>query len=72
MKMGTVLGGRLLILIPIAFCLFLLIDSPDKTVRLLAVVALIPLEQAREWLLVSGIDSTKGGKLAKDNKRWGG
>lgn len=68
MKIGIALGGRLLILIPIAFCLFLLIDSPDRMVRLLAVVALIPLEQVREWLLVSGMDGARGGKLAKDNK----
>jgi hypothetical protein len=37
-------------------------------VRLLAVVALIPLEQAREWMLLSGIDGARDGKLAKDNK----
>ena len=56
------LGGRLLLLLPIAFCIYLLLVSQDQTVRLLAIVALIILEQIREWLLVSGIKGMQKGK----------
>ena len=65
MKTGFALGGRLVLLLPMAFCIFLLLDSQDKTVRLLAIIALVVLEQAREWMLVKNIselrDSNKKG-----------
>ena len=68
MKLGTALNGRLLILIPMAFCIFVLLDNQDKTVRLLALLVLIVLAQFREWMLLSGIGDAKRVKLAKDNK----
>ena len=52
LEASKVIGGRLLLLLPIAFCIFLLLDSQDRWVRMLAIVALIVLEQAREWLLL--------------------
>jgi len=65
LKTGFALGGRLVLLLPMAFCIFLLLDSQDKTVRLLAIIALVVLEQAREWMLVKNIselrDSNKKG-----------
>lgn len=64
MKVPQALGGRLVLLLPMAFCIFLLLASEDRMVRLLAVIALIILEQVREWLLVQSI-----GSLRKDNKR---
>ncbi len=71
MKIGTALSGRLLALIPMAFCIFVLLDNQDKNVRLLALLMLIVLEQIREWMLLSGIGEAKAAKLAKDNKHWG-
>ena len=56
------MGGRLAILLPMAFCIFLLLDSQDKAMRLAALVALAILEQIREWLLVSGIKGISKGK----------
>ncbi|MEM2137931.1 MAG: hypothetical protein QW568_02490 [Candidatus Anstonellaceae archaeon] len=56
-------GIRFLLLIPIAFCLFLLLDSQDRMVRLGAVVLLVILAQAREWLMAQSMRSlAKGGK----------
>jgi hypothetical protein len=49
-----------------AFCIFLLLDSQDKGVRLFALIALIILEQTREWLLISSLKSLGKGK---DNKK---
>lgn len=66
MELSKALGGRLVILLPMAFCIFLLLDSQDKGVRLFALIALIILEQIREWLLISSIKSL--GK-EKDNKK---
>ena len=66
MEIAKALGGRLIILLPMAFCIFLLLDSQDKTVRLLALIALIVLEQIREWLLISSLKSL--GK-EKNNKK---
>ena len=63
MDFPKALGGRLLLLIPIAFCIFLLLASDDRMIRLLAVIALIILEQLREWLLFSSFKP-----LGKDNK----
>ncbi len=56
------MGGRLLILLPMAFCIFLLLDSQDRVVRLAALVVLAILEQIREWLLVKGIRGISKGK----------
>jgi len=56
------MGGRLLILLPMAFCIFLLLDSQDRMVRLAALVVLTVLEQIREWLLVRGIKGISKGK----------
>jgi hypothetical protein len=63
LKASTALGGRLLILLPIAFCIFLLLDSQDRAIRLLAVIGLIILAQTREWLLLSTVRPS-----GKDNK----
>jgi len=71
MNLTTAFGGRLLILLPMAFCIFLLLASEDRLVRLMAIVVLIILEQVREWLLVNGIrsiPSTSAKPAAKDNK----
>jgi hypothetical protein len=46
-----------------AFCIFLLLESQDRAIRLLAIIGLIILEQAREWLLLSTIRPPN-----KDNK----
>ena len=66
MEIAKALGGRLILLLPMAFCIFLLLDSQDKGVRLLALIALIILEQIREWLLISSVKPL--GK-EKDNKK---
>lgn len=66
MDLPKALGGRLILLLPMAFCIFLLLDSQDKGVRLLALIALIILEQIREWLLLS---SVKPAGKEKDNKK---
>lgn len=58
MELDKAFLARLMLLLPIAYCLFLLIESPDKTVRLGAIIALIIFEQAREWLLLSTIRPT--------------
>lgn len=68
MKLGTALSGRLLVLIPMAFCIFVLLDNQDKAARLLALLVLIVLEQFREWMLLSGVGDVRAAKLAKDNK----
>ena len=62
MKLTSAMGGRLVILLPMAFCIFLLLDSQDKGVRLIALIALAILEQIREWLLVSAIKGFSKGK----------
>ena len=66
LKMGFALTGRLLILLPMAFCIFLILDSQDRMIRLFSVIALAVLEQVREWMLVSSVKA-----LAKGNKAWG-
>lgn len=62
MDVPKALAGRLVLLLPMAFCIFLLLDSQDKFVRLAAIVVLAVLEQLREWLLISGIRGTAKGK----------
>lgn len=56
-------AARFLLLIPIAFCLFVILDSQDKNIRLAAVIGLAIIAQVREWLLVSSMRA-----LAKGNK----
>ena len=68
LDIGYSLGGRLILLLPLAFCIFLLIDSQDRLVRLGAIVALILLEQMREWLLISGIRDA-GSRKAEGGRR---
>lgn len=54
---------RYIVLIPMAFCIFLILDSQDRMVRLGAILVLIILEQIREWMLVNSVKSlSKGGK----------
>ena len=62
MDLARSLGGRMVLLLPMAFCIFLLLDSQDKVVRLFALIALAIIEQIREWLLVSGIKGFSKGK----------
>ena len=62
MKLPSVMLARLAILLPMAFCIFLLLDSQDRMVRLVALVALAVLEQIREWMLVSAIKGFSKGK----------
>ena len=54
---------RYIILAPIAYCIYLLLASNDMNVRLAAIIALIVLEQIRDWTLLA---TARG--LAKDNK----
>ncbi len=54
---------RFLILAPIAFCIFLILASEDRVVRLAAVVGLVILAQIREFALVSSMK-----ELGKHNK----
>jgi len=44
---------RYTILAPMAYCIYLLLASNDVNVRLMAVIALIVLEQARDWSLLA-------------------
>lgn len=60
MEIGKAVGARLVILLPMAYCIFLLLDSQDKNVRLAAIIALVLLEQLREWLLVKSSRPMKG------------
>ena len=62
MKLGTAFAARFLIILPMAYCIFLLLASQDQYVRLLAIIALAVLEQIREWLLVSAIKGFSKGK----------
>ncbi len=66
MKLISIFAARFLILAPMAFCIALVLVSEDKMLRLGALIALILLEQARDWMLLS---SMRG--LAKDNKHLG-
>jgi hypothetical protein len=54
---------RYALLVPLAFCLFLLLDSQDRTLRLAALVGAIVLEQIRQWAMVESMKH-----LAKGNK----
>ncbi|MCX8197461.1 MAG: hypothetical protein N3G80_04070 [Candidatus Micrarchaeota archaeon] len=52
METGQVIAARLVLLLPAAFLIFLLLESQDKIVRLAAIVGLLLIWQAREWLLL--------------------
>jgi len=54
---------RYLLLLPIALCLFLILDNQDRMVRLGAVIGLVIMAQIREWLLVSNVK-----RMANGNK----
>jgi hypothetical protein len=54
---------RYLVLLPIAFCLYVLIISDDMNMRFLAVIALVVLAQVRDITLMSAAQG-----LAKGNK----
>jgi hypothetical protein len=54
---------RYLVLLPIAFCLYVLIISDDMNMRFAAVVALVLLAQVRD---ISQLSTAQG--LAKGNK----
>lgn len=60
---GKILLGRLLILLPIAFCAYFILESQDRSVRLAAFVMLIILAQVREWMFLANQKSQ-----LKDNK----
>ena len=53
---------RYIILAPIAFCIYLLLASSDINVRLAAIIALIILEQIRDWSLLATARSIAKGK----------
>ena len=54
---------RYIILAPMAYCIYLLLASSDVNVRLAAIIALIVLEQVRDWSLLA---TARG--IAKGNK----
>ena len=55
---------RYIILVPMAICICLLLASNDVNVRLMAIIALIILEQVRDWsLLATARAISKGNKL---------
>jgi len=53
---------RYIILAPMAFCIYLLLASNDVTVRMAAIIALIILEQIRDWSLLATARSIAKGK----------
>lgn len=59
MDVPKAFGGRLILLLPIAFCIFLLLASEDRMVRLFAVIILLVLAQVREWLLLQSVGLAK-------------
>lgn len=65
MKLGLarLMALRYLVLVPMAYCIYLLLSQNDLNTKLAAVIALIILEQIRDWSLLSGME-----RLAKGNK----
>lgn len=53
---------RYIILAPMAYCIYLLLASNDANVRLTAIIALILLEQVRDWSLLATARSIAKGK----------
>ncbi|MEM4554321.1 MAG: hypothetical protein QXT25_00530 [Candidatus Anstonellaceae archaeon] len=52
MDIKKIFAGRMLLLLPAAFCIFLVLESQDKSIRLAAVICLLLIAQIREWLLL--------------------
>ncbi|MEM4348430.1 MAG: hypothetical protein QXN37_02570 [Candidatus Anstonellaceae archaeon] len=52
MDIKKIFAGRMFLLLPAAFCIFLVLESQDKTVRLAAIICLLLIAQIREWLLL--------------------
>ena len=53
---------RYIILAPMAYCIYLLLASNDVNMRLAAIIALIILEQVRDWSLLAIARSIAKGK----------
>jgi len=53
---------RYMLLVPMAFCIYLLLASNDVNVRLAAIIALIILEQIRDWSLLATARTIAKGK----------
>ncbi len=53
---------RYVLLVPMAFCIYLLLASSDVNVRLAAIIALIILEQFRDWSLLATARTIAKGK----------
>ena len=53
---------RYIILVPMAYCIFLLLASSDMNVRMMAIIALIILEQFRDWSLLATARTIAKGK----------
>ena len=53
---------RYIILVPMAYSIYLLLASSDVNVRMVAIVALIILEQIRDWSLLATARAIAKGK----------
>jgi len=53
---------RYIILAPMAYCIYLLLASNDANVRMMAIIALIILEQIRDWSLLATARAIAKGK----------
>ena len=53
---------RYIILAPMAYCIYLLLASSDVNVRMMAIIALIILEQIRDWSLLATARTIAKGK----------
>ncbi|MFA6907358.1 MAG: hypothetical protein WC263_00865 [Candidatus Micrarchaeia archaeon] len=53
---------RYIVLAPMAYCIYLLLASSDANVRLMAIIALIVLEQVRDWSLLAAARTIAQGK----------
>ena len=62
MDVPKAFAGRLVLLLPAAFCIYMVLASQDSSVRLLAVIGLVIIAQVREWLLASTIKSAAARK----------
>jgi hypothetical protein len=64
-KIGIKFAARYLVLLPIAFCLYVLLVSNDANTRLLAIIGLIVLAQIRDVTMVQAMEEMrKGGKMS--------
>ena len=53
---------RYIILAPMAYCIYLVLASSQANIRLMAVIALIILEQIRDWSLLATARAIAKGK----------